>query len=306
MHVNRRAVLFSGKYRLSSTSKKMKVKKKEMNEEIVSRLKRVTRSTNRVYVNFDNIGKNTITLIPLLLHDVLYNVQLNPDSRWWNRIFNSVTRVDDLSLIKFLYDGVQKIRLKMLIYLVADSGFLTSCFAHLSRMNRSVFARPAIGSPWVQARSTSIWGSREDAFGRDRVPRPLHCACVAFPFRQSFSYTRYARASLPRSTSLSLLAHTMEGMDITAKFAKRREEWVERQNSGEERVVGTRGETRGTLGRGRRDESPAVECGRWRGGPACRAMPLNWIPALSSRQSDAGRAVSMAGFSRSFSPVLPS
>lgn len=81
MHVNRRAVLFSGKYRLSSTSKKMKVKKKEMNEEIVSRLKRVTRSTNRVYVNFDNIGKNTITLIPLLLHDVLYNVQLNPDSR---------------------------------------------------------------------------------------------------------------------------------------------------------------------------------------------------------------------------------
>lgn len=45
-----------------------------MNEEIVSRLKRVTRSTNRVYVNFDNIGKNTITLIPLLLHDVLYNL----------------------------------------------------------------------------------------------------------------------------------------------------------------------------------------------------------------------------------------
>lgn len=31
-----------------------------MNEEIVSRLKRVTRSTNRVYVNFDNIGKNTL------------------------------------------------------------------------------------------------------------------------------------------------------------------------------------------------------------------------------------------------------
>lgn len=186
------------------------------------------------------------------------------------------------------------------------ANFLTSCFAHLSRINRSVFARPAIGSPWVQARSTSIWGSREDAFGRDRVPRPLHCACVAFPFRQSFSYTRCTRASLPRSTSLSLLARTMEGMDITAKFARRREEWVERQNSGEERVVGTRGETRGTLGRGRRDESPAVECSRWRGGPACRAMPLNWIPALSSRQSDAGRAVSMAGFSRSFSPVLPS
>lgn len=156
----------------------------------------------------------------------------------------SVTR--DLSLIKFLYDGVRND--PMLVYLVADSHrFLTSCFVHLSRMNRSVFARPAIGSPWVQARSTSIWGSREDTFGRDRVPRPLHCACVAFPFRQSFSYTRYTRASLPRSASLSLLARAMEGMDITAKFARRREEWVERQNSGEERVVGTRGETRERL-----------------------------------------------------------
>lgn len=281
--------------------------KKEINEEVVNRLKRVTSSTNRVYVNFDNIGKNTITLIPLLLRDVLYNVQLNPDRWWLNRIFNSLSRVSVICRwSNSCTIAFKTIRLEILIYLVADSGFLTSCFVHLSRMNRSVFARLAIGSPWVQARSTSIWGSREDAFGRDRVPRPLHCACVAFPFRQSFSYTRYTRASLPRSTSLSLLARTMEGMDITTKFARRREEWVERQNSGEERVVGTRGETRGTLGRGRRDESPAVECGRWRGGPACRAMPLNWIPALSSRQSDAGRAVSMAGFSRSFSPVLPS
>lgn len=47
-----------------------------MNEEIVSRLKRVTRSTNRVYVNFDNIGKNTITLIPYyyMMYYITYNL----------------------------------------------------------------------------------------------------------------------------------------------------------------------------------------------------------------------------------------
>lgn len=38
--------------------------------------------------------------------------------------------------------------------------------------------------------------------------------------------------------------------------------------------------------------------------PSNRAMPLNWIPAPFSRQSDAGRVVSMVGFSCSFSPVL--
>lgn len=35
----------------------------------------------------------------------------------------------------------ETIRLEMLVYLVADSGFLTSCFVHLSRMNRSVLLR---------------------------------------------------------------------------------------------------------------------------------------------------------------------
>lgn len=173
----------------------------------------------------------------------------------------SVTRVGDLSLIKFLYDGVRNDPTGDACISRGRQRFLNELFrSSLTYESLGIIARPAIGSPWVQARSTSIWGSREDTFGRDRVPRPLHCACVAFPFRQSFSYTRYTRASLPRSASLSLLAHAMEGMDITAKFARRREEWVERQNSGEERVVGTRGETRGTLGRGRRDESPAVEC----------------------------------------------
>lgn len=152
------------------------------------------------------------------------------------------------------------------------------------------------------------------ALARPRPSRASHHSTTLCPARAtvttnlSLSVARARTLSLARPCSGGERSHGRSlGLVVEAEWERTLPKGVVGSGGTALWWNGGRAEVSGRRWRGERERERARASVRGADDPSSRAMPLNWIPAPFSRQSDAGRAVGTAGvFAQFFTgPPVP-